>query len=529
MNQTDCRYDYYQITMKVNLSEEDSCLFSRYGQSVFSIKKADSKKDCQSCSIAVTDPSKEDPVPMQIVASIPDASILSVEVDRCDCTKATFNLLVRLPCVRQCRLFGSPNDATTEYGLIETQYQTIVKAVQLLIDGGSTFLQDELNVLKQAYVQLTKPADCSSFLKAIRAMISACIALRKELVTDAGLQDDETDPTLIAIDALLVLLQALLDSMLLNSEPNNGYFRDGKFCITSGASGFDRELVTFYVKPLDPNIVSTGVFEKCYSYEITRVPGRIFSPQRPDGNEGYIVQCANGKWIAVEPPCTRPCKQVNLALVADTLHVTFPLTKELKCLLPDFGIPGTVSNAVLGQLTTIVKIVSNCPQKFSFPAKMTFDKINCTVCLEISASYVYEYVNSSKHPYNSQFGRFGCEVFGDRAKCSDENPLVCLFGPNNDKKVSFDQCCGFFSLLSMSRKLDVVGVHKCTEKTFFSFQICTVPYKPLCVDICGCKLQTIPDVIEERLASYAFGLNSYAVQADCNYTYEFSRDIKRQT
>lgn len=503
---TQCRYDYYQIILQVNLSEEDSCLFSRYGQSVFSIKKVDAKQDCKTCSLSGSD---LDSQVVKLEAKFPDAVILSVDIDRCDCTKATFNLLVRLPCVRKCTLSVNEMTALTDY------YNTIASYYNNTTVPSPPCTTNEFEAFSAAFETLINQCGCcNTFSTKLCSVVETLKALKYELIGDGGVSSDDEPVT--TINSMLDALQKIMCELRLNDEPNNGVFRDAKFSITSGASGYDRDLVTFYVKPLDPDVVSTGVFEKCYFYEITRVPGRKFDPTQTCNDVTYAV-CGNNKLIPIAAPCDRFCVDAPVALVPNTLHITIPLTKDLKCLLPDFNVPGTVANAVLGKLATVVKIVSNCPQKFSFPARMTFDKVNCTTCLEISTKYVCEYLKkSSDHPYNSEYGRFGCASLCKDTKCSDEFNLASFF---KNCKVSHDYG-SFFALLAMSRKLDVVGVHKCTEKTFFSFQICTVPYKPVCVDICGCKLMTIPDINLEDPC--IVDMNSYKVQADCDYTYEFS-------
>lgn len=514
---TICRYDYYQITLQINLSQDDSCLFNKYGLSIFSIKKVNSKA-CNSCNNDYLVTNTSDPQIVNLEADIPNALILSVDIDRCDCTKASFTIFVKLPCVRFYAL------SQTELLTLQVSHVTIINYLDPSTRVPTTqppldpppCLANETSAYAEAYENLLSAKDgdifnvytYAIFMKNLCALTKALEVLRFELVNDDGNLSD-TDPVVKAIDTMLGNLCVIVNETLLNNEPNNGIFRDGKFSIFSGASGRDKEIMTFYVKPLDPSIVSTGVFDKCYSYEITRVPERKFDPIHCEGQDKYAI-CSNGKLIPIAPPCDRFCVETPVSLVSDTLHITFALTKDLKCLLADFSFPGTVSNAVLGKLSTIVKIVSNCPQKFSFPAKMTFDKINCTVCLEIRTCAIHDYLQTSDHLYNSEFGRFGCASLCKDTKCSGEINLASLFKSDN---------FSFFDFLTMSRKLDVVGVHKCTEKTFFSFQVCTVPYKPVCVNICGCKLMTIPDLGDLCAVT---DLNSYKVQADCDYTYEFS-------
>ena len=70
-----------------------------------------------------------------------------------------------------------------------------------------------------------------------------------------------------------------------------------------------------------------------------------------------------------------------------------------------------------------------------------------------------------------------------------------------------------------------MGVNKCVENVLFNFQVCYVPYRGFCVDLCGCKAKTdVPDLGVVVASSTTFPLtpsNSFKVQSEGDYSYEF--------
>jgi hypothetical protein len=224
----------------------------------------------------------------------------------------------------------------------------------------------------------------------------------------------------------------------------------------------------------------------------------------------------------------------------------FPMTKQIKCLVPDFGVTGTLLNAALGTVGTLVRLVSCTPCKFCLPAKLSFDKDNCTVCVEIKTDYIMNYCCDAVG-YEHRFSC--CEDFrtGRRSKCHCEVAqlketlavIQTAFGeadisPDAKKSRALWMTLGnkVFQLLARSKKIDVKGVNKCSENVLFSFQVCYFPYRGFCVDVSGCKpVKTIPapdstddvEVIDDETDSNIFlpATSSYRVQADCEFSYEF--------
>jgi len=196
------------------------------------------------------------------------------------------------------------------------------------------------------------------------------------------------------------------------------------------------------------------------------------------------------------PPveCCGLCFSAPPVLEPDTLRLIFPLTKDLRCLVPDFGLPGAALNYAISELTTKVRIVPRSSlADVACPALLTFDMKNCTACLEFDKNLVCGPDAINDIGYEQEFGVFGCK------------------NNNGCKKRTLSPC---FEDLAMARRIDVMGVHKCTEKVFFSFQVCIVPYVGFCVELCGCKIPTIiPDGTCVK--------NSFRIQSEHDYSYSF--------
>jgi len=400
-------YDCYQLNLQVNLSEEDSCLYSRYGSTLFKIKKVKQPVCC--CENGQDDCCDEEDGDI-------DASILNVEIDKCDCTKAVFSLYVKLCCLERGCGFGQ-------------------------CDGG-----------------LTNPL------------------------------------TAISITP----------------------FEGAKFTITSGASGRDCNVVTFVVNPLPPKVSTSGVVDKLYKFDITRVPCRV------------VKHCDNTTYDrTTHAPNNDPDEcDVTRYLGGDTLVVTFPMTKESKCLVPDFNYAGTILKIFNNTNATKVRVVSCGPLKFSFPAILTFDKNSCTVSLQIGTFSTVQrdgatLVTGHEHVY----GQLGCalslcdySVSNCDYDCgTGASSVLDLMQSNvlsNEEKAR-----KLFQLLATSKKLEVMGVDKCTEKTFFTFQLCVDPFKKVCVDMCGRKVETVV-LCGQSLDNRGFN-HSYRVHSDGDYSYEW--------
>lgn len=534
MSSAPCDYDCYQINLPVTLNEEDSCLYSRYGLSVFNIRKAGDSKKCKPCTSSPYDPNVsqnvDDRSTLTLGASIPDAVIISVDVDRCDCTKAMFCLYVKLPCngpnmfaIDICKVSKLREEIESLFNSVLGDDQNSVIPVD--VQNARNNFNNLVSTLETALAE----KDCTRLSVAVNDVRTAITTLKNALLADGVFVIDNS--TKQNIVNLLDQIDALLAPFTVAGE---GY-DSVKLSLYSTATGCDRELLTFLVNPLPSNVVSTGVVEKCYSYEITRVPCRVLNTE--ETCDGEFALCEDGVTkVELQPSeCCRICADQKKTLEPTVMRVTFPLTKELKCLVPDFGLPGTVVNRLAGTVYTLVRIVSTCPVKFAIPAKLYFDNKKCTVCLEVSVDHLKEAFpqqggcgnptkSSGLRGYEHLFGSLGCVREGaydyttsncsQRAFCEqDHNGSSAIYAALYEGGSPLE---GLFDILSFSKKLDVVGVHKCVEKVFFSFQVCTVPYKGFCVDICGrCKVRTLIPDRDDRNRS------SYKVQADGCYTYEF--------
>lgn len=496
-----CRYDCYQITLKVNITEEDGCLYSRYGQKLFDIRNTSGKTACSQCnpcrSRDDTRSQCEHKIRDDDKAKIPDAVILDVDVDRCDCTKAVFTLYVKLPCKPKYDFYVyldrisdilARNDAL--YVLLSSDFNAVKVAADCPIDFNS--LLAKLNtLLTQVGISLESfaPGSCDeNMLLTIQTSVTDLITL----VTDAGREA---------------------------SKPcswSNLCFIPQKYKITSSASGVDREIITFLVNPLPHGTVSAGVFKECYQYEVTRVPCRILNdvngcvpttiggtttvapPSCPSSCPTDSPSSAGGTTVkfqaSTSDDCCNVCFSAPPVLEANVLRLVFPLTKEIRCLVPDFGLPGAALNYSISELSTKVRLVPRSSlSDVAYPALLTFDVKNCTARLEFDNSTLCGPEAINDIGYEQEFGRLGCS--------KKFNACHRVISP-----------C--FEDLALARRIDVMGVHKCTEKVFFSFQVCIVPYKGFCVDVCGCKIPTI-------ISGGCCTKNSFRIQSDCEYSYTF--------
>jgi len=550
MSITRCRFDCYQINLHVTLSEEDSCFFDRYGPSLFNIRKC----GCTSNNNCCLPPSPETPTVEGVPVVLPDAVILNIDIDRCDCTKATFNLYVRLPCTvlstdaLQCAI-NALNDLFTGCtknclaaapGTICVNPATgnsatcgpstvlagvfIGNAVQTLIDNANALFVD----CDQTVQELVNAI--GNLITGIDIILNAITVYN----TNSGNKCDLTNLT-----NLLTALKTELINYSSTVSTSQGSFENQKFCITSGASGHERKIITFDVSPLPKDVVSTGVFTKCYSYEVTRVPCRT-------PNETAVTNCSvktGINFVINNEECCNVCAvNTESNFVPDTLRIMFPMTREIKCLIPDFNLSGTFVNVALGTISTKVRLVSCTPSKFFLPAKITFDKLKCMVCLDISASYIMsdaavKDMEGFEHRFgcscgNNRHGKCCCDVIDVRAAllaiqqnfithCID----VSQSGSDNDIALWTALGNVLFQTLARSKKIDVQGVNKCVETNLFSFQVCYVPYRGFCVDLCSCKAKTdLPDFGKITVGSNDYTLNpcnSFKVQADNEYSYEF--------
>ena len=380
-------YDCYQINIQVNLSEEDSCLYKRYGTSMFSIKNV-------SCSIDETKICCSD----QIIN--PDASILNIELDKCDHIGALFSIYVKLP---------------------------------------------------------------------------------------------------------------------YNDEQKK--FENQTFCISSGSSGTETNILTFEVASLSVTIVSTGVINKCHVYEIMRVPNRTIDISS--------TNCSSLN-TTIADGCTEPGTSTeNLFFVADTLNITFPLTKDLK----SFYLNNCSSEYVL------VRAVSCGASKFCIPARLYFDIDKCTVRLNISVDFIITMFND---PTNTNTGYYHMFNYS----CNDQhniiNTLISSYNEiTNDSTTSTTSTSvtpnyALYATLGKllfeyiaGKKINISGVNKCSETVLYNFTICYFPYIGYTINKCGTSILTIAETISTNYGTTVIDFqpeNSFKVETCRNYSYQFIFD-----
>jgi len=419
-------------------------------------------------------------------------------------------------CVEAC-VTSDPGTATVSCG-------TIVEAGTCIATSTPTLINN-VNALF---------TDCSSTIDDIESAVADAIVLATRINTAVNTYngDCNLERFSLILGELLVSLNDFANSL----QQKQNVFENQKFCISSGASGHEREVITFDVSPLAQNVVSSGIFTKCYSYEVTRVPCRVV-------DESAVEHCKRKSgidYVIDSNECCKVCNVVVPYLVPDTLRLMFPMTKEIKCLVPDFNLPGSLANAAFGTIATKVRLVACTPCKFYIPAKLTFDKEKCMACLEVSTQYIMS--EESRKDMEGYEHRFGCECGKRHGKCCcDVTDLrgallsiqqkfvdVCIDvtqdGPGD---IALWTALGnvMFQTLARAKNIDVMGVNKCVEKDLYTFQVCYVPYRGFCADLCGCKAKTeTVDFGHVDVGDDDYTLNpcnSYKVQANCEYSYEF--------
>lgn len=181
-------------------------------------------------------------------------------------------------------------------------------------------------------------------------------------------------------------------------------------------------VVVFTVHPLPRHVSSRGFDTECYDYEICRVP------------------CTAETTVCPDPLCTNP----------NSFRVVFPLSQEVACLVPDFGLSGFyLKNLVSSSLKTKVRLCpANSPPKEGcggIPgALLSYDPERCEACLEFCDSQdEYECITKGyEHLFNY----------------SGTPPMA----------VSIED-------MALTRRFNVKGVSKCTETTLLSFELCFKP------------------------------------------------------
>lgn len=390
-------YDCYQVKIQVKLTEEDSCLYDRFGKDLFSVKKDVDNSPCDDF-----DDNKDTPDG--------EPFITHIEIDKCDCTKAIFTLYVCLPV----------DDACAKVDHDENSFAT--------------------------------------------------------------------------------------------------YFKPCKFMVVSGTSSQRREVVTFEVHPLRGNVVSSGVVDKCCTYETMRVCKYV---KRKKSTSGLIG--SDPATFAPVPSITNSFFEFSndakeslcYGRDANLMRIIFPMTKDLKCLAPRLGIGGTLIDSVAGAVCKIrVRLVTTDPCPFDYPALLTYDIESCTVCLEVEDNPLI--IEPLLDGYTNKFGKLGCDYFID---------------DNIAGSVVPDVAGNLFSYLALSRKINVMGVDKCSETVLFSFQICVYTQESIIVNDCGSNVNYVPSCPKTdhtfnnlTIAQISSKVDGYRVKSTVGeYCYEFAK------
>ncbi len=199
-----------------------------------------------------------------------------------------------------------------------------------------------------------------------------------------------------------------------------------KYSICVGIHDYFHLVSTFVINSLPHGILSTGVVNDAYRYEIFRLN------KKEDCCESANPECFN---------------------------IIFPMTENLKNMAFDLKLGGTAVKQIINTEVKIkVRVIGtsarNCSA--SFPALMVFNKTNCTACLEVC----FDDVKCLKKGYEYAFKHDNkCECRCKKEQCAVKHlddmsleEIICIF-----------------------KRFDVVGLSKCTEKTLLSFQICHGP------------------------------------------------------
>jgi len=145
-----------------------------------------------------------------------------------------------------------------------------------------------------------------------------------------------------------------------------------------------------------------------------------------------VVSCVNS--LVCQPNCFK---------------VTFPMTKEVACTVPDFGLSGFyLKNITSGNMKVKVRLVPRNfvpqPNTGQIPAALlSYDHETCRACLEFCEDD-YETITAG---YEYLFNYLAGDV--------PQAPTI--------------------ESMSFTRKFEVKGVAKCTEKTLFVFDLCLDP------------------------------------------------------
>ena len=220
--------------------------------------------------------------------------------------------------------------------------------------------------------------------------------------------------------------------------------------ITTSGHKHPVSIKTFTVYPLAENCNSRGFDTECWSYEICRVPCLDASEQIP---------------------------------ASESFRVTFPLSREVACLVPEFGLSGFyLKNLVSANLKTKVRLVPGnvvlTKGEGGIPgALLSYDPERCEACLEFCTEDYECIIKGYEHLFNVACGT------------SPASPTVAD--------------------MALNRRFDVKGVSKCTEKVLFSFELCFKP--PL-----ACNSETsMMDVMNYKIIGNTSGDVCYEFKSVC--------------
>jgi hypothetical protein len=541
------QYDCYQITHQVIINDEDKCMFNRYGPSMFNIKQIDSSSNKKKCN-NICKNNNGTYIRKNRSISMPNAVILDVILDNCDCNKAIFIIYVRLPSANIINIDRFDIDTiissvsiltgikclNTDNIMLNTTQNTN-SLLQALLEDVKTYNNvninkkipyDVINVISTAILVI--PDMVTNILDILKRSYSNtdCCDLdlfKNKIISvldDLKFQFKNPNNKLTDVDILanielimyeITKLCTAVNTLNVDSIYKNDFSKK-KFTICSGIKGFEKIVTTIMVNPLSNNIVATGVINECTKYDITRVPSRVFNTKSICGVE-YALCLNSNDMLEITDECDDIicCPETSsLCYDPDVLHIVFPITDDLKCFIPSTNITKSCNSSLqVGNMVTeknciIVKITSNCPNKYCFPALLTFDTINCISRLEIKQSFINSFFK------NNQLLKEYKQLFNANNK-TNYSDIIRL--PN------------FFTYLALSGRFDVVCMfksnekkNKCVEKIIYTFQICESPYRPFCVDSCGCSALTI---LPENITTS----NSFKIQSDpCYLSYEFSKN-----
>ena len=188
----------------------------------------------------------------------------------------------------------------------------------------------------------------------------------------------------------------------------------------------------------------------------------------------------------------------------------------------------------------LVRAVSCGASKFCIPARLYFDIDKCTVRLSISVDFIITMFNN---PTNTNTGYY--HMF--KYSCNDEhniiNKLISKYNeimnenatttttttstilPNDYSlyatlgKLLFENIAG--------KKINILGVNKCSETVLYNFTICYFPYIGYTINKCGTSILTTAENISTIYGTTLIEFqpeNSFKVETSRNYSYQFICD-----